>query len=149
MIRVTIELISAVTGDTSEIGRMYIANVGGTAERGDYDVAVCRRGTTDVPHPVGSPPTRSGRVTDYPRLAYNVWRLITRALLVAFPEEARHRKRIKDAPTLNDAVMRGLQLLAHHAPREIGAFPSSVCPAEHYEIAQAREWLDTANREDT
>jgi hypothetical protein len=73
-----------------EIGRMYIANVGGDMERGAYDVAVCRRGTSAVPQPVdpcGPKPTRSGHVENYPRLAYNVWRLIARALLSAFPEE--------------------------------------------------------------
>lgn len=92
MIRVTIELVSAITGNTSEIGRMYITNDGeGSAERGSYDVAVCRRGTTRIPAPcdlLGPKPTRSGRVENYPRLAYNVWRLISRALLSAFPEEA-------------------------------------------------------------
>lgn len=75
-----------------EIGRMYIANVGGTVERGDYDVAVCRRGTMEVPQPVdpeGPKATRSGEVKNYPRLSYNVWRLIARALLSAFPEERR------------------------------------------------------------
>jgi hypothetical protein len=73
-----------------EIGRMYIANVGGDIQRGDYQVAVCRRGSTAVPQPIlpsGPMPTRSGEVRDYPRLAYNVWRLITRALKSAFPEE--------------------------------------------------------------
>jgi hypothetical protein len=75
-----------------EIGRAYIANVGGTLTRGDYDVAVCRRGTASVPDPIniaGPKATRSGRVTGYPRLAYNMWRLITRALKSAFPEEAK------------------------------------------------------------
>lgn len=92
MITVKIELWPF--GDESrakEIGRMYIANDGaGNIERGDYKVAVCRRNTTDVPkpiHPEGVNPTRSGAVKNYPRLAYNVWRLITRALLSAFPEE--------------------------------------------------------------
>lgn len=74
-----------------EIGRMYIANDGeGSQDRGHYDVAVCRRGTTAVPgtlSPTGPRPTRTGRVENYPRLAYNVWRLIARALLSAFPEE--------------------------------------------------------------
>lgn len=75
-----------------EIGRMYIANVGGDATRGDYDVAVCRRNTTAVPQPInpeGPKPTRRGSVVRYPRLAYNMWRLITRALRDAFPEEDR------------------------------------------------------------
>lgn len=103
MIEVTIRLISAVTHRTSEIGRMYLANVGGDHRRGDYDVAVCRRGSTDVPAPVdpgGPKPTRSGRVTGYPRLAYNVWRLITRGLLTAFPEE---RKLAQVATSGDDA----------------------------------------------
>ena len=75
----------------AEIGRMYIANDGeGTVERGNYTAAVCRRGSTTVPQPlseVGPRATRVGLVKDYPRLAYNVWRLIARALRSAFPEE--------------------------------------------------------------
>lgn len=81
-----------------EIGRLYIANVGDTSERnpalGDYDVAVCRRGTKRVPKPLdpdGPAPTRAGHVSGYPRLSYNVWRLIARALLAAFPEESVRR----------------------------------------------------------
>ncbi len=73
-----------------EIGRMYIANVGGHQERGNYDVAVCRRGTSTIPQPIdpeGPAATRTGKVLDYPRLSYNVWRLIARAVLQAFPEE--------------------------------------------------------------
>ncbi len=73
-----------------EIGRMYIANVGGTYSRGDYDVAVCRRGSERVPNTIredGPKPTRSCHVADYPRESYNVWRLITRGLLGCFPEE--------------------------------------------------------------
>jgi hypothetical protein len=94
VIVVTIDLVSAIHPSRSkELGRMYITNDGvGTAERSSYDVAVCRRGTTTVPNPVdplGPQPTRRGRVEDYPREAYNVWRLIARALLSAFPEESR------------------------------------------------------------
>lgn len=89
-----------------EIGRMYIANDGeGTADRGNYRVAVCRRGTTAVPRELygddaqaeaalskAPKATRTGEVRGYPRLAYNVWRLIARALLSAFPEEAKGEK---------------------------------------------------------
>lgn len=75
-----------------ELGRMYIANTGGgTVDRGDYQVAVCRKGSVAVPRPIlpdGPQPTRAGEVRDYPRLAYNVWRLIARALKSAFPEES-------------------------------------------------------------
>lgn len=88
-------------GDQSkarEIGRTYIANVGGTAERGNYVAAVCRKGDTLVPKEIyqGDVPLRlpehpnacrSGEVHDYPRLSYNVWRLIIRALKKCFPEE--------------------------------------------------------------
>lgn len=84
-------------GRAREIGRTYIANVGGSSQRGDYQAAVCRRGTSRVPaeistasgHDPGDAPadTRSGQVHDYPRQSYNVWRLISRALRACFPEE--------------------------------------------------------------
>lgn len=93
MIVVKIELWSAITHEATEIGRMYIANDGSSADptRGDYIAGVCRRGSDAVPQPVnpkGPKPTRSGAVKNYPRLSHNVWRLITRALKSAFPEEA-------------------------------------------------------------
>ena len=80
-------------GDPSkayEIGRTYIANAGGHITRGDYQVAVCRRGSTAVPKPIdpdGPAPTRQAQVKNYPRLAYNPWRLFARAIVAAFPEE--------------------------------------------------------------
>ncbi len=83
MIVVKIELHSAITGEVSEIGRTYIDNVGGTQDRGDYRVRVCRRGNEAIPRN----PARMGAVTNYPRLSYNVWRLVIRALRSAFPEE--------------------------------------------------------------
>lgn len=88
---IKIELWGAVSRTTKEIGRMYIANVGGTDDLGDYDVAVCRRGTTKCPSPVhsaGPSPTRVGQVLGYPRLRYNIWHLVVRALKSAFPEES-------------------------------------------------------------
>lgn len=93
MIRVKVEMCPR--GDEShdrtyEIGRMYIANAGGNVARGDYEVAVCRRGTTAIPAPIdpdGPKATRTNRVEGYPRLAYNMWRLIARAVLGSFPEE--------------------------------------------------------------
>lgn len=98
MIVVRIELWSANTGEKTELGRMYIANVGGDLpKRGDYEVKVARKGS--VQHEgwtsflkaggfVGVPATRTGEVKNYPRLSYNVWRLVARALKSAFPEEA-------------------------------------------------------------
>lgn len=93
MIVVKIELHSAVTGRITEIGRMLIGNVGGTADRGDYDVKVLRRsnmpvdGEADFDQWYDASVTREGTVKRYPRLSYNVWRPVIRALLSAFPEE--------------------------------------------------------------
>lgn len=89
MIVVKIELWSAVTGKVKEIGRMYIANDGSSdnPKRGDYKVKVCRKGSFDYPGWDDLKTTREGRVENYPRLSYNVWRLVTRALKACFPEE--------------------------------------------------------------
>lgn len=80
-------------GDESrkrEIGRAFVYNDGGSLRRGNYEVRVCRKNRFD--HVPGDVPTddgfaRTGRVENYPRLSYNVWRLILRALRAAFPEE--------------------------------------------------------------
>ena len=91
MLVVKIELHSAVTGKVDEIGRMYIANDGtGTAARGSYDAAICRKGTTSPPNTFSGgrlDPVRIGRVENYPRLSYNVWRLVLRSLRSCFPED--------------------------------------------------------------
>lgn len=92
MIKVTIELESAVTGKTTKIGQMHIWNEGDSTDPniGNYKVAVCRRDRFDVPF--GRVPkhiSRHGKVTNYPRLSYTVWRLIARALKSAFPEEVK------------------------------------------------------------
>lgn len=84
MIIVTVALHSARTGDVSTLGEMRIANVGGTHTHGDYAVDVMRKGTSaHLPGPI----TRTGKVEKYPRLAFNVWRLVARSLKAAFPEE--------------------------------------------------------------
>lgn len=81
MIIVKIELHSAITGLATEIGRMKIYNDGtGTDRRGNYDIVVLKRRSEYLVQ-------RLGRVEDYPRRSYNVWRLIARAILSAFPEE--------------------------------------------------------------
>ncbi len=100
MIRVRIELCPLGNEDpeaVTEIGRMYFANIGTKQQgkRGWYRAAVCRRGATDVPReiygesfPMSAPlATRHGVVENYPRLAYNVWRLVLRGLRQCFPEE--------------------------------------------------------------
>jgi hypothetical protein len=72
---------------------MLIGNVGGTTHRGDYDVKVLRRNDRPVNADPDfdawddAPVTREGTVKRYPRLSHNVWRLVVRALLSAFPEE--------------------------------------------------------------
>ena len=108
MIVVKIELWPrGVEARAKEIGRMFVANIGGTHDRGDYSVAVARRGSTEVPRQLVADAmaaqgaeidseslaeypeaTRAGQVKNYPRLSYNVWRLISRALRASFPEES-------------------------------------------------------------
>jgi hypothetical protein len=92
MIVVKIELHSARTGKISELGRMLIANEGDSAEpsKHNYAVKVLRRGTKDQKPNLQwlmAPVTRTGEVKDYARSSYNVWRLVSRALRSAFPEE--------------------------------------------------------------
>lgn len=91
MIVLKLELHSAVTGKVTEIGRTIIANDGnGSASRGNYICKVGRKqpdGTEYQNSKIWKDPLRIGTVEDYPRLSYNVWRLVIRALKSAFPEE--------------------------------------------------------------
>jgi hypothetical protein len=87
MIVIKIELHSAITHRITDIGRMYIWNKGGDGDRGDYDVRVMNKHTLEGDPRKERDVCRKGEVLDYPRLSYNVWRLITRALKSAFPEE--------------------------------------------------------------
>lgn len=92
MIRVTIELESAITGEVSTLGVLCIANDGtGSSTSGNYDAVVVRKGLDNRLRrgqmPLEYLTTRRGRVEEYPRTAYNVWRLVLRALRSAFPEE--------------------------------------------------------------
>lgn len=82
-------------GDESrarEIGRTYIFNAGGTLTSGNYEVRVSRRAKVFKHEPrkvlSGEGFARTGCVQNYPRLSYNIWRLVIRALKSAFPEEA-------------------------------------------------------------
>lgn len=88
MLVVRVELHSAITGKVTEIGRTYIYNVGGTTEVGEYEVKVAKEENFDEGlRATLDDPMREGEVKDYPRLDYNVWRLVSRALRSAFPEE--------------------------------------------------------------
>ncbi len=81
MIIVTIELQSAITNKRSKLGVMHICNDGtGTVKRGNYFAHIMRKGSWNKP-------VRLGKVKDYPRASYSVWRLVMRALKDAFPEE--------------------------------------------------------------
>ena len=79
MIVVRVELHSAITGATTELARMEIANTGrGTALRGDYtgrtlkgrNSAALDRGTV----------SHEGEVLNYPRQQLHVWNLVSRML---------------------------------------------------------------------
>lgn len=150
-------------GDASkarELGRMYIANDGKRSRTdpkfGDYRVAVCRKGSTEVPqeifgqyHDRYPKATRHGEVKAYPRLAYNVWRLIARAALAAFPEERKPSKTTQ--PVLDESVMRGLAKFAHDKLAALGPQPGKAVEEvlTPDEVA-AFEWLaaGTADKDD-
>lgn len=92
MLVLRLELWSARTNKRTELGRCYIALRDWTEDRkrGDYDVVVNKRGVMPVLQPMspaGPKPWRQGEVKDYPRLSYNMWRLVIRALRSTFPEE--------------------------------------------------------------
>jgi hypothetical protein len=150
----------------TEIGRMYVANDGaGTREHGGYRVAACRRGNIDVPREVYSDDrramiehtdakklpkaARAGVVKDYPRLAYNVWRLIGRAILAAFPEEDKPAKKGR-APRFDALVANGFAILAEplrlalQNPAMIAALPSGEAGDA---VHAALDWLDGAGGE--
>lgn len=144
MIIVKIELMSAVTGAISEIGRMYITNdATGTSDRGDYDVGVYRRGTVAIPVQNGgeATSTRAGKVTDYPRQAYNVWRLITRAALAAFPEERKTPPGKAFSSEIVPEVMRGLQLMRKHFDDDGHNWTQGTDMAD---VQSAFRWLESA-----
>lgn len=88
MIVVKIELHSAITRKVTTIGQMIIHNVGGTSDRGNYEVCVARKSENNFNlRKTFHNPVRRGSVKNHPRKTQNVWRLVTKALLSAFPEE--------------------------------------------------------------
>lgn len=79
MIVVRVELHSVVTGQVSELARMHIANVGGSATKGDYQCETLRgRDKVALDKRVQQ---RAGKVENYPRLSIHVWHLVARALI--------------------------------------------------------------------
>ena len=88
MLIVELKLMSARTLKTTTLAKTTISlvNANETHSKGDYHVLVGRRGVSDLVK-IHREPQREGAVLDYPRKSYNVWRLVIRALLSAFPEE--------------------------------------------------------------
>jgi hypothetical protein len=79
VIVVRVELHSAITGQVSEIAKMHICNIGGTATKGDYHCETLRgRSKADLDRRTVQ---RSGSVRNYPRLAIHVWHLVARSLV--------------------------------------------------------------------
>jgi hypothetical protein len=78
VIVVRVELHSAVTGETRELARMIVDNVGGTKKRGDYRCRTLRgRNPAAFDQRIVQ---REGQVRNYPRLDLHVWNLVARAL---------------------------------------------------------------------
>lgn len=81
MIRVTVELISAISLDRGRVlGVMHIANDGITSQetggkRGSYNFTIFGKRQQVL---------RQGRVEDYPRKSALIWVLLHRVLNVAF-----------------------------------------------------------------
>ncbi len=78
MIIVSTFLVSAITGEVTEIARMNIVNVGGTEQIGNYDVRTL--------HGRGSPQLQRGQtqreshVSGHPRQREHVWNLVAKGL---------------------------------------------------------------------
>lgn len=94
MILLTVHVTDA-RGKLHMIGATAITNDGTATDeaRGNYSVNVARRSTCrSLPNALKAlfkeRIMRSGRVENFPRHSYNVWRLVIRALKSAFPEEA-------------------------------------------------------------
>ncbi|MFC3097334.1 hypothetical protein [Alteraurantiacibacter palmitatis] len=82
MIVVKVELHSAITGQVTEIGRMMINNVGGSASSGDYQARTYRgRSAETLARAMKrNEVTRKGKIEGHARLRLHVWHLIAKAL---------------------------------------------------------------------
>lgn len=89
MIRISVDLVTL--GEVRPLGRMLICNdlSSRAHDRGNYDVHCARKSVIERGMSQWiEKPCRTGRVENYPRLSYNVWRLVARAVKSCFPEEA-------------------------------------------------------------
>lgn len=87
MIVIRVELWSAITGEKTELARMVIDNVGGTAYRGDYRCRSLRGRDEDALdrsmrtiNTTQAGVQREGRVEGHARLREHVWNLVAKAL---------------------------------------------------------------------
>ena len=79
MIVVRVELVSAITGQTTELARMQINNDGtGTGTHGSYD-GFTFRGRDREALDQGTV-ARTGRIQNFPRQSTHVWSLVARML---------------------------------------------------------------------
>lgn len=84
MIRVTVELISAVNGRRIVLGVMDICNDGtGGMKRRSYDGYLYRKGKSSSRENIH----RTGRVENFPSQSYVVWRLVLRMLKDVFKDQ--------------------------------------------------------------
>lgn len=83
MIVVKVELWSAIDGQTTELARMTIDNIGGTATRGDYRTRTLRGRSEEALHRamLTDGVQREGRVFGHARLKEHVWNLVAKALV--------------------------------------------------------------------
>lgn len=74
MLRVSVELISAVDGRRKELAEMFIWNDGTELrmDRGNYVAMTCDMRTKQI--------KRGTTIQDYPRLSKDVWHLVADAL---------------------------------------------------------------------
>jgi len=94
MILITVELLSARTHKRTPLGAAIISNDGDHPDpaKGNYTIRVAHKsdvtsGLASIERILGKP-LRTAQVRDFPRLSYNMWRLVLRALRGAFPEES-------------------------------------------------------------
>lgn len=86
LIRITVELLSAIDGHTETLGQAIIYNdATGTPDKGNYHALLSRRGGFKRPPSSTSAADqrnvwRSGDVKGFPRKRFNVWYLIREAL---------------------------------------------------------------------
>jgi len=82
MIIVRVELVSAIDGQTTELARMMIDNIGGTHKVGNYGCRTYRGRSAEqlTKAMLANAVTREGKVEGHRRLDLHVWHLVGKAL---------------------------------------------------------------------